>query len=191
MIYLCWIMIFLLIFCRKIGLFMFYVFVWGCPNCNMRKIRLTGLILSGIGHNRKINWRKTHKLIYMGLSRDFLGILFMHFLPHMDDPTKTHKQMFATHPVPEHSPKFVYVHAFSFPDSDVAQPGFIGIWLLVGLRRGLGFRNFKNPVWQTQSTFPRLFRRCFKSANYLINSTKLSGGRYWSCNKLYPKNQPY
>ena len=53
-----------------------------------------------------------------GLSWDFLGILVHVEFPPPAMTPKTHEHIFATHPVPEQSPKFVYVYVFfSFPAS--------------------------------------------------------------------------
>ena len=41
---------------------------------------------------------------------------FKNFSPIRNDPKKTHKQIFGTHPVPGQSREFVYVYVFSFPE---------------------------------------------------------------------------
>ena len=63
--------------------------------------------------------KKTHKeqkhvnKISTWLSRDFGGdFVYVFFLPLRNDPKKTHKQNFGTHPVPGQSRKFVYVYVF-------------------------------------------------------------------------------
>ena len=57
--------------------------------------------------------------IHLGISRgDFVYVLFS---PIRSDPPKTRKQMFATHPVPGQSPKFVNVYMFSFPEFRLQQ----------------------------------------------------------------------
>ena len=60
--------------------------------------------------------KKTRKQNFHGIVPGFLGgILFMCFSsPIRNDPKKTHKQLFGTHPVPGQSRKFVYVYVF-FP----------------------------------------------------------------------------
>ena len=59
--------------------------------------------------------KKTHSKIFAGLSREFLGILFMRFFfsPMNDRPKNTYMG-FATHPVPGQCPKFAYVYLISF-----------------------------------------------------------------------------
>ena len=58
--------------------------------------------------------KKTRKQNFHGIVPGFLGgILFMcFFLPLRNDPKKTHKQNFGTHPIPGQSRKFVYVYVF-------------------------------------------------------------------------------
>ena len=54
---------------------------------------------------------KTHKHNFLGLSRDFGGdFVYVFFSPIRNDPKKTHKQIFGTHPVPGQSRKVVYVY---------------------------------------------------------------------------------
>ena len=45
----------------------------------------------------------------------------MFFLPLRNDPKKTHKQNFGTHPVPGQSRKFVYVYVFFLSPSKIAR----------------------------------------------------------------------
>ena len=66
------------------------------------------------GERKKHIKKKTRKQIFHGIVPGFWGgILFMCFSsPIRNDPKKTHKQNFGTHPVPGQSRKFVYVYVF-------------------------------------------------------------------------------
>ena len=55
----------------------------------------------------------------------FGGFCLCVFLHHGNDPRKTHKQNFATHPVPGQSPKFVYVCVFLSLEKGQRPPNFI------------------------------------------------------------------
>ena len=116
--------------------------------------------------------------MFTGLSRDFGGILWgFVFLPTRDDPKKTHKQLFGTHPVPGQSRKFVYVYVF-FP------------WIY-RILRGLLARNPKRvckgfwgsaenwrklPLRSNQRTFSTDERAITKAGHLLTCTCDMYGG---------------
>ena len=60
--------------------------------------------------------KKTRKQKFHGIVPGFLGnFVYVFSSPLRNDPKKTHKQIFGTHPVLGQSRKFVYVYVFFFP----------------------------------------------------------------------------
>ena len=66
---------------------------------------------------KKHKEKKTRKQNVHGIVPGFWGDFVYVFSPSpiRNDPKKTHKQMFATHPVPGQSRKFVHVYVCFFP----------------------------------------------------------------------------
>ena len=67
-------------------------------------------MIQTVGSEKTTEGKNMNK-IFTGLSRDFLGILFVFFSSQRNDPPEAHKQICATHPVLGQCPKFVYVYS--------------------------------------------------------------------------------
>ena len=82
--------------------------------------RFCPLFLGGGGEGKKEHIKKKSKQNFHGIVPGFWGggvCLCVFLCPTRNDPKKTHKQIFGTHPVPGQSRKFVYVYTcFPFPE---------------------------------------------------------------------------
>ena len=71
--------------------------------------------------------------MWTGSSRDFWGDFVFVFSPIGNDPQKTQKQIFTTHPDPGQYHKFVYVYVFFLSPELLIHNSALGKWARDGL----------------------------------------------------------